>query len=230
MNGSVNRRELILKSMAGLAGGGLGWLPVEITSHGHSLTDVQSTASVVANFVAMALLSGLIGGLILAAEGQSIRALRSDQAAIWARLHHLRAAVDSRDLLFQPCFQLHPQLRRMGYQSTGIAVLSLSGADHRMGADGPDARRGRGPGELLGAQRHQGRGWRMGRRIPGRTGLRRYRTKLRRPDVASGRLLRRRARDRASDRPGAGIDQGGLAQHRSWQAARNVNTGWSARS
>ncbi|MFI5352558.1 MAG: FHA domain-containing protein [Candidatus Binatales bacterium] len=72
MNGSVNRRELILKSMAGLAGGGLGWLPVEITSHGHSLTDVQTTASVVANFVAMALLSGLIGGLILAAEGQSI--------------------------------------------------------------------------------------------------------------------------------------------------------------
>ena len=72
MNGSVNQRELILKSMAGLAGGGLGWLPVEITSHGHSLTDVQTTTSVVANFVAMAILSGLIGGLILAAEGQSI--------------------------------------------------------------------------------------------------------------------------------------------------------------
>ncbi len=72
MNGNVNRRELILKSMAGLAGGGLGWLPVEITSHGHNLTDVQTTASVVANFIAMALLSGLIGGLITAAEGQSI--------------------------------------------------------------------------------------------------------------------------------------------------------------
>ena len=72
IDGSVNRRELILKSMAGLAGGGLGWLPVEVTSHGHSLTDVQTTASAIANFVSMAVLSGLIGGLITAAEGQSI--------------------------------------------------------------------------------------------------------------------------------------------------------------
>ncbi len=72
VNDSVNRRELFLKSMAGLAGGALGWLPVEITSNGHSLTDVQTTASAIANFVSMAVLSGLIGGLITAAEGQSI--------------------------------------------------------------------------------------------------------------------------------------------------------------
>ena len=74
MNSSVNvnRRELILKSMAGLAGGALGWLPVEITSNGHSLTDVQTTASAIANFASMAVLSGLIGGLITAAEGQRI--------------------------------------------------------------------------------------------------------------------------------------------------------------
>ncbi len=72
MNSNLNRRELILKALAGLAGGGLGWLPVEIASHGHSLTEVQSTTDIIANFTAMAILSGLIGGLILAAEGQSI--------------------------------------------------------------------------------------------------------------------------------------------------------------
>jgi len=72
MNSGVNRRELILKSLAGLAGGALGWLPVEIASHGHSITEQQTTVSIIAGFVSMAILSGLIGGLIIAAEGQSI--------------------------------------------------------------------------------------------------------------------------------------------------------------
>jgi len=72
MNDGVNRRELSFKALAGLAGGAVGWLPVEITSRGHSLTEAQTTASIIASFVSMALLSGLIGGLIVASEQQSL--------------------------------------------------------------------------------------------------------------------------------------------------------------
>ncbi|HTY56871.1 MAG TPA: FHA domain-containing protein [Candidatus Binataceae bacterium] len=72
MNEGINRRELTYKALAGLAGGALGWVPVEITSRGHSLTEAQTPATVVASFVSMALLSGLIGGLILASEQQSL--------------------------------------------------------------------------------------------------------------------------------------------------------------
>ena len=72
MNGSINWRELWLKATAGLMGGALGWLPVELASRGHTLTEQVSTASVIASYAAMAILSGLIGGLILAAEGQRL--------------------------------------------------------------------------------------------------------------------------------------------------------------
>lgn len=72
MNGSINWRELWLKATAGLMGGALGWLPVELTSRGHTLTEQVSTADARASFAAMAILSGLIGGLILAAEGQRL--------------------------------------------------------------------------------------------------------------------------------------------------------------
>jgi pSer/pThr/pTyr-binding forkhead associated (FHA) protein len=72
MNGSINRRELTFKALAGLAGGALGWLPVELTSRGHSLTEQISPTSVALSYAAMAILSGLIGGFILAAEGQRL--------------------------------------------------------------------------------------------------------------------------------------------------------------
>ena len=68
-SGTLNRRELVFKALAGLAGGALGWIPVELSSHGHSLTEQLSTAAVVASYIAMAILSGLVGGFILAAEG-----------------------------------------------------------------------------------------------------------------------------------------------------------------
>jgi len=72
MNGSINKRELFLKAMAGLLGGALGWLPVELSSHGHTLTEQISPMSVYASYAAMALLSGLIGGFIIAVEGQEL--------------------------------------------------------------------------------------------------------------------------------------------------------------
>jgi len=70
MNASINNRELTYKAVAGLAGGALGWLPVELASHGRNLTDVMSTGDIIAAYVTMAILSGMIGGLILASDEQ----------------------------------------------------------------------------------------------------------------------------------------------------------------
>lgn len=70
MNGSINHRELLFKAGAGLAGGALGWLPVELSSHGHTLTEQMTVWSVVWSYSAMAILSGLIGGMIVAAGSQ----------------------------------------------------------------------------------------------------------------------------------------------------------------
>jgi pSer/pThr/pTyr-binding forkhead associated (FHA) protein len=70
---SINHRELTFKAMAGLAGGAIGWLPVELASHGRSLTDVMSTGDVIAAYATMAILSGMIGGLILASDEQKLQ-------------------------------------------------------------------------------------------------------------------------------------------------------------
>jgi pSer/pThr/pTyr-binding forkhead associated (FHA) protein len=70
MNNSINHRELTYKAVAGLAGGALGWLPVELASHGRNLTDVMTTPDIIAAYVTMAILSGMIGGLILASDEQ----------------------------------------------------------------------------------------------------------------------------------------------------------------
>ena len=45
---SINHRELTYKAVAGLAGGAIGWLPVELASHGHNLTDAMSTGDIIA--------------------------------------------------------------------------------------------------------------------------------------------------------------------------------------
>src|SRR5580704_11958462 len=72
MNSSINQRDLTYKAVAGLAGGALGWIPVEIASHGRNLTDVMSGWDVFGAYVSMAILSGLIGGLILASDEQKL--------------------------------------------------------------------------------------------------------------------------------------------------------------
>src|SRR3984957_1371224 len=73
MNSSINHRELTYKAVAGLAGGALGWLPVELASHGRNLTDVMSTGAIIAAYLTMAILSGLIGGFILASDEQKLQ-------------------------------------------------------------------------------------------------------------------------------------------------------------
>lgn len=72
MNSSINRRDLFNKALAGLLGGALGWLPVELASHGHSLTEQISSFDAAMSYVAMAILSGVIGGFILAVGSQEI--------------------------------------------------------------------------------------------------------------------------------------------------------------
>ncbi len=70
MSNTVDHRELISKALAGLVGGAIGWIPVEITSHGRRLTEAQTTTSQIEGVISMALLAGAIGGLIVAAEGR----------------------------------------------------------------------------------------------------------------------------------------------------------------
>ena len=71
MNDAVDRRELFFKALAGLLGGAVGWVPVEIATHGHAITEQQSTLTVIAGIVSVALVAGMIGGMILAAEDNS---------------------------------------------------------------------------------------------------------------------------------------------------------------
>src|SRR5258708_4517944 len=72
MSGSIDPRGVTLKAMACLVGGAPGWLPVEIANHGHSLTEGQTTGQYLGDLISMALMAGLIGGLILAAEDNSL--------------------------------------------------------------------------------------------------------------------------------------------------------------
>lgn len=69
---ALDRRELGFKALAGLLGGALGWLPVELASHGHSLTDPETAWSEFTGFASMAILAGMIGGLVTAAAAQQL--------------------------------------------------------------------------------------------------------------------------------------------------------------
>ncbi len=72
MNDSIDRRELAFKALAGLVGGALGWLPVEIVSHGRTITQTASFWVQVGGVVSMALFWGVVGGFIVGAQGQSL--------------------------------------------------------------------------------------------------------------------------------------------------------------
>ncbi len=72
-SGTIDRRELTFKALAGLVGGAIGWVPVEIANHGRSLTEAASTGQEIGEFISMALMAGVIGGLILAADEQTLQ-------------------------------------------------------------------------------------------------------------------------------------------------------------
>ena len=70
------RRHRPARAYFGLSrspGGALGWIPVELVSHGHTITQVENTWTQIAGVVSMALFWGLVGGLIVAAQGKSLQ-------------------------------------------------------------------------------------------------------------------------------------------------------------
>jgi pSer/pThr/pTyr-binding forkhead associated (FHA) protein len=71
-NVTVNRRELTFKALAGLAGGAIGWIPVELASHNHSLIQPMTEWEKAFSYASMAILAGLIGGLVLASDEQRL--------------------------------------------------------------------------------------------------------------------------------------------------------------
>lgn len=73
MNDAIDQRELTFMTLAGLAGGAIGWLPVELVSHGHSITQVEGIWTQIAGVVSMALFWGLVGGLIVGVQGKSLQ-------------------------------------------------------------------------------------------------------------------------------------------------------------
>ena len=70
---SLNRRELTFKALAGLCGGALGWLPVELASHNSHLGQAQTTGDMIAYYLSAAVAAGLIGAFITAVDTTEIR-------------------------------------------------------------------------------------------------------------------------------------------------------------
>jgi len=77
MGGAIDRRELAFKALAGLAGGAAGWLPVELVMLGHTFDHPPIGFDRLLLDTAMGVLSGLIGGLVNAAELQSLELSRA---------------------------------------------------------------------------------------------------------------------------------------------------------
>src|SRR5271163_1805958 len=70
---SLNRRELTFKALAGLCGGAIGWLPVELASHNLHLGQVQTTGDTVAYFISQAIAGGAIGAFVTAIDTSNVR-------------------------------------------------------------------------------------------------------------------------------------------------------------
>jgi pSer/pThr/pTyr-binding forkhead associated (FHA) protein len=70
---SLNRRELTFKALAGLCGGALGWLPVELASHNSHLGQAQTPGDLVAYYISAAIAAGAIGGFITAVDTSDVR-------------------------------------------------------------------------------------------------------------------------------------------------------------
>ncbi len=70
---SLNRRELTFKALAGLVGGAIGWLPVELASHNTHLGQAQTAGELVAYYLSSAFAAGAIGAFITAVDTSDVR-------------------------------------------------------------------------------------------------------------------------------------------------------------
>jgi len=76
---SLNRRELTFKALAGLCGGAIGWLPVELASHNSHLGQVQTTGDTIAYYISAAIAAGAIGAFITAVDTSAVRVTPESQ-------------------------------------------------------------------------------------------------------------------------------------------------------
>ncbi len=231
MNISVNNRDLTYKAVAGLAGGALGWPAVELASHGHNLTDLMTTASVVATYATMAILSGLIGGFILASDEQKLELSPRVLNRFILGFVVCLAARDSGQLLLEYRLLQHPGLWRMGHRASGLDLLPDSGPGDLVDDDGHDAGRGRRYRGFFGSAvprssladrinfpainiiKGAAGGWIGG--FAGGADLRPHQSRdRRRTRFATDRAEPHRTRDRIADRTRSGADQGGVVDGR----------------
>jgi len=70
---SLNRRELTFKALAGLVGGAIGWLPVELASHNSHLGEAQTAGDLIAYYISAAIAAGAIGAFITAVDTSDVR-------------------------------------------------------------------------------------------------------------------------------------------------------------
>jgi hypothetical protein len=70
---SLNRRELTFKALAGLVGGAIGWLPVELASHNSHLGQALTTGDLWAYYISEAIAAGAIGAFITAVDTSEVR-------------------------------------------------------------------------------------------------------------------------------------------------------------
>ena len=70
---SLNRRELTFKALAGLCGGAIGWLPVELASHNSHLGQAQTWGDTFAYYLSAAIAAGAIGAFITAVDTSDVR-------------------------------------------------------------------------------------------------------------------------------------------------------------
>lgn len=82
IGGGINKRELAFKALAGLAGGAAGWVPVELAMLGHTFEHPPTGFSRDLLVITMGILSGCIGGLINAAELQTLEFSRPVKARL----------------------------------------------------------------------------------------------------------------------------------------------------
>src|SRR5581483_8788719 len=72
MSRTIDRRQLAFMALAGLAGGAIGWLPVELASHNSHLGEVQTSGAMIAYYLGSALAAGSIGAFITAVNGSEL--------------------------------------------------------------------------------------------------------------------------------------------------------------
>ncbi len=140
MSGAIDRRELTFKALAGLVGGAIGWLPVEIVNHGHTLNEQLTRWEQFGQFFSMALMAGMIGGMILAADGQTLEITAQTKRRFMRGFILCFILAIPANYYSNITFRLILQAGGWNLDHPGSSLLPDSRAPGRMDPDGNDAR------------------------------------------------------------------------------------------